>query len=128
MSARKVALIVDDDPDLVALLRQYLETEGFAVTVADRAIHGVNQYMQDRPALMLLDINMPGSDGFFALKRIYASRQRDPQTHRAPIIMISSRDHIHDIEEALEYGATDYITKPIDKVEFIRKLRKHLNY
>ncbi len=116
----KSILIVDDDPEIVAYLKQVLSNEGFEVTAGDRAVDAVNLYERLKPDALLLDINMPGSDGFFALKRIRMRSQA------GVIIMISAREGVDDIQEALDHGADDYIVKPIDRGTLVRKIQKHL--
>ncbi len=121
--ARK-ALIIDDDPSIVSYLRQILNAEGFAVATGGRAIEAVNLYERLKPDVLLLDINMPGSDGFFALKRI-RSRTRTAG-HEGVIIMVSAREGIEDIDEAIRHGANDYLVKPVDRASLMQKIRKHL--
>jgi DNA-binding response OmpR family regulator len=118
------ALIIDDDPAIVSLLRQILTGEGFAVATGGRAVEAVNLYERLKPDVLLLDINMPGSDGFFALKRI-RSRTR-PSAHAGIIIIISAREAIEDIKEAIQNGADDYLVKPVDRSILMQKIRKHL--
>lgn len=116
----KTILVIDDDPEIGAYLRQVLTTEGFHVTVGERAVEAVNLFERLQPDVLLLDINMPGSDGFFALKRIRMRSQS------GVIIMISAREGVDDIQEALDHGADDYIVKPIDRGTLVRKIQKHL--
>lgn len=121
--ARK-ALIIDDDPSFVAFLRQILTAEGFAVATGGRAIEAVNLYDRLRPDILLLDINMPDTDGFFALKRI---RERTRAAgHAGVIIMVSARESLEDIERAMRSGADDYLTKPIDRASLMQRIRRHL--
>ncbi|MCR9143160.1 MAG: response regulator [bacterium] len=121
--ARK-ALIIDDDPSIVSYLRQILTAEGFAVATGGRAIEAVNLYERLKPDVLLLDINMPGSDGFFALKRIRA-RTRSA-AHEGVIIMVSAREGVEDIDAAIQHGANDYLVKPVDRASLMQKVRKHL--
>ncbi|MEQ9364617.1 MAG: response regulator [Leptospirales bacterium] len=118
------ALIIDDDPSIVSYLRQILSAEGFAVATGGRAFEAVNLYERLKPDVLLLDINMPGSDGFFALKRI-RTRTR-AAGHAGVIIMVSAREAVEDIDQAISHGANDYLVKPVDRASLMRKIRKHL--
>ena len=117
-------LIIEDDVDQARLIGKYLTTENYAVHYGDRGAQAVTLYEQLKPDMMLLDINLPGMDGLAALKRIYSMRERGG--HHGKIIMISARDSVDDIAEALEFGAVDYLVKPIDATQLLGKVRRHL--
>ncbi len=116
-------LIIEDDVDQAQLIGRHLTQEDHSVTYGDRGAKAVALYESLKPDLMLLDINMPGMDGLAALKRIFSQRERGG--HDAPIIMISARDSIDDISEALEFGAVDYLVKPVDPMQLLNKIRRH---
>lgn len=116
-----VVLIIEDDVDQAQLIGKYLTAEDYSVHYGDRGAQAVTLFERLKPDLMLLDINMPGMDGLAALKRIYTNTERGG--HRGKILMISARDSIDDIAEALEFGAVDYVVKPIDPIQLIGKVR-----
>ncbi|MEQ9365140.1 MAG: response regulator [Leptospirales bacterium] len=115
-------LIIEDDIDQANLIGKYLKAESYSVHFGDRGSQAVSLFESLKPDLMLLDINLPGMDGLAALKRIYSQSERGG--HDGKILMISSRDSIDDIAEALDFGAVDYIVKPIDPLQLIGKIRK----
>jgi CheY-like chemotaxis protein len=104
--ARKI-LVVDDEPAVCHVLKDFLESRGYGVAVAYNGPEALEAYEKERPDVVLLDIRMPGMDGMEVLRRLKAF---DP---RASIIMVTAV-HEEDIaKEALAQGAFEYITKPI---------------
>lgn len=98
-------LIIEDEPELVKVLRSYLEGSGFSVLSAGRGDTGLEMWEQRRPDLVILDLNLPGLDGLDVARRI--RRKAD-----TPIIMLTARVDEADQVAGLELGADDYITKP----------------
>jgi DNA-binding response OmpR family regulator len=98
-------LIIDDDPEFVALFRTGLEREGFAVLCAESGRDGCLQAYRMRPDLIILDIVMPEWDGWETYRRLR-------QVSDAPIIMLTARASASDIAKALAIGVDDYLTKP----------------
>jgi DNA-binding response OmpR family regulator len=113
MSARKV-LIVDDDPAVREVLREYLTLEGHRVIVAENGSKAYEYLRSDRFDIVLLDINMPKMDGVETVKAI---RGCYPDI---PVILISGQDDQDLIQEAIENGANDYFKKPFD-IELLLK-------
>ncbi len=112
-------LVVDDDKEIVRLLRSYLEKEGFQVLVAydgDSALHILRR---ERPDLLLLDLMLPNRDGW-ELTRILRG---DPHLAHIPIIMITARVDDTDKILGLELGADDYVTKPFNPREVVARVR-----
>lgn len=99
-------LAIDDDPAITSLLKRGLSYEGFSVDVAGSGEAGLALGRQFPPDLVILDIMMPGLDGFEVLRRLRAG---DP---RLPVIFLTARDATSDQILGLESGADDYITKP----------------
>ncbi|MCR9143850.1 MAG: response regulator [bacterium] len=116
-----VILIIEDDQDQANLIGKYLKSEDHSVHFGDRGSQAVSLFESLKPDLMLLDINLPGMDGLAALKRIYSHAERGG--HTGKILMISARDSIDDIAEALDFGAVDYLVKPVDPVQLVGKVR-----
>ncbi|NJD60862.1 MAG: DNA-binding response regulator [Anaerolineales bacterium] len=100
-------LIIEDEPELVRVLRSYLEQAGFSVLTALRGDTGLTTWEDKRPDLVILDLNLPGMDGLNVARRI-----RQNETRRTPIIMLTARADESDQLIGLELGADDYIPKP----------------
>jgi DNA-binding response OmpR family regulator len=100
-------LIIEDEPELVRVLRSYLEQAGFNVFTALRGDSGLAAWEEKHPDLVILDLNLPGMDGLDVARHI----RRDPSRH-TPIIMLTARADELDELLGLELGADDYITKP----------------
>ena len=100
-------LIIEDEPELVRVLRSYLEQAGFTVLTALRGDVGLTTWEVKHPDLVILDLNLPGMDGLDVARRI-----RQNETRRTPIIMLTARADESDQLIGLELGADDYIPKP----------------
>ncbi len=116
MTDKQYILLVDDDPNISRLVRLYLEKEGFRVECADRGDDAVNLFRKDPPDLMLLDVMLPGMDGWAVLKNIR-------KTSAIPIIMLTAKEETFDKVLGLELGADDYITKPFDNKELVARVK-----
>ena len=100
-------LIIEDEPELVRVLRSYLEQAGFSVLTAMRGDTGLTTWEDKHPDLVILDLNLPGMDGLEVARRI-----RRTESRRTPIIMLTARADEIDQLIGLELGADDYIPKP----------------
>lgn len=109
-------LIADDDPDLLALLGFTIRNAGFDVVTARDGTSALSALATERFALMVLDINMPGADGFAVCQSL---RVRSTM----PVIMLSARSEEADIVRALEVGADDYLTKPFSPRTLLAHMR-----
>lgn len=109
-------LIIEDEPELVKVLRDYLEKAGFAVEIAYRGDTGLSVWEHKRPDLVLLDLNLPGMDGLDVAREI----RRKANT---PIIMLTARVEEMDQLIGLELGADDYLTKPFSPRIVVSKVR-----
>jgi DNA-binding response OmpR family regulator len=109
MSAPPTAsiLLVEDDLRLADLVRRYLESNGFRVTAASAAEEVLERVHRDRPDLVILDIGLPGEDGFSLCRRLRPVYQQ-------PILILTARDNDIDHVLGLELGADDYVVKPIE--------------
>ena len=107
----KTVLIVEDDRNIADLLRLYLEKEGYTVVIAPDGMRGVEQFRTVHPSLVLLDVMLPGLDGWGVCRAIRAESQ-------TPIIMLTAKSETEDKVNGLKQGADDYITKPIDMDAF----------
>lgn len=109
-------LLIDDDADLSAMLREYLAEEGFALTVASNGEDGVQQALAGRFEAVILDIMLPRMNGIEVLGRIR-------QTSKVPVLMLTARGDDVDRVIGLELGADDYIAKPYYPRELLARLR-----
>lgn len=112
-------LVVDDDRDIVRLVRAYLEKAGFAVQTAFDGQTALQILRHDRPALVVLDLMLPDQDGWDITRAVRA----DPRLAETPIIMLTARIEDADKIIGLELGADDYVTKPFNPREVVARVR-----
>jgi DNA-binding response OmpR family regulator len=110
-------LIAEDEPNIASFAKMYLEAAGFRVDIAERGDDALERIEAERPDLLLLDLNLPGVDGFEVTRRI---RQGGGAM---PILMLTARDDAVDKVVGLELGADDYVTKPFDPRELVARVR-----
>lgn len=122
MVDRANILIVDDKVDNVRLLSEMLSSEGYKSRKVLNGSHALDAAQLDPPDLILLDIMMPGLNGYETCQRLKA----DPRTQEIPIIFLSALNDTSDKVKALELGGVDYITKPFQKEEVIARVKTHL--
>ncbi|MBN2414365.1 response regulator transcription factor [bacterium] len=120
--AKAHILVVEDEPDILDLLQYNLEEEGFQVTTAVTGEDAVYKAMTLHPNLILLDLMLPGIDGFDVCRTL----KGDHKTAGIPIIMITAKGEESDIISGLELGADDYITKPFRPKILIARVRSVL--
>ena len=111
----KTVLIVEDDRNIADLLRLYLEKEGYTVVIAPDGMRGVERFRTDHPSLVLLDVMLPGLDGWGVCRAIRAESQ-------TPIIMLTAKSETEDKVNGLKQGADDYITKPFEMKEVLARI------
>jgi len=104
-------LVVDDNPDNAEIVRQYLENRGYPVTVAHGGDEALALFESVRPALVLLDVMMPGRDGWEVCR---VMKQHQTLGRSVRIVMVTALDEWKDKREALQLGADDYVEKPFD--------------
>lgn len=115
-------LIVDDDKEVVRLMRAYLERAGYDVLVAYDGESAVHNLRREKPDLLLLDLMLPDRDGWDITRLV----RNDPVLANTPIIMLTARVDINDKIVGLEIGADDYVTKPYDPREVVARVRARL--
>jgi two-component system alkaline phosphatase synthesis response regulator PhoP len=115
----RTILVVDDEPGIVKIARDYLERAGFQVISAGDGPTALRLARQERPALIVLDLMLPGMDGL-DITRIL---RQDTLTAHVPIIMLTARVEETDRLIGLELGADDYITKPFSPRELVARVR-----
>ena len=111
----KTVLIVEDDRNIADLLRLYLEKEGYKVVIAPDGLKGVEEFRACQPSLVLLDVMLPGMDGWGVCRTIRAES-------KTPIIMLTAKSETEDKVQGLKQGADDYITKPFEMKEVLARI------
>src|SRR5499427_9975375 len=109
-------LVVDDDVELCALVTEYLEPEGFSVDTAHDGLEAVERALANDYAIIVLDVMLPGINGFEALRRIRAKSS-------TPVLMLTARGEDVDRIVGLEIGADDYLPKPFNPRELVARIR-----
>jgi two-component system phosphate regulon response regulator PhoB len=112
-------LIIDDEKDLIELVRYNLEKEGFDVIAATDGQSGLEVVKKHRPDLVMLDLMMPGLDGLQVCQQL----RGDPRSSRIPVIMLTAKATEADRVVGLELGADDYITKPFSPREVVARIK-----
>ena len=115
-------LIVDDDPDSLDIVRTFLESKGYKVSTAQDGKAGLAKLDEIRPALVLLDVMMPGMDGWEVARVI----KNHPDLGDTRVVMLTARSGFSDKQEGLRAGADDYIVKPIRLDELAARVEKNL--
>ena len=110
-----LVMVVDDEPSIVRLVRAKLQTDGYAVVTAERGEQAMDLLEDQRPDLIVLDVMMPGMDGFETLRRIRAR-------HETPVILLTARAGDADKLRGLQGGADDYVTKPFNPDELAARV------
>ena len=115
-------LVVDDDPVILRLLQVNFELEGIGVELAVDGEEGLQRVHADPPDLVISDIMMPKVNGL----ELLAALRSSPDTAALPVILLSAKAQVADVQRGLELGADDYITKPFDPLELIDRVYKVL--
>ena len=113
-----VILIIDDSSTELHLFQSMLEKSGFDTLVADSGEEGLRQAKLSRPDCILMDVVMPGMNGFQATRKL----TQDPRTSDIPVIMISTKDQETDKIWGMRQGAVEYLVKPIDAKQLVAKI------
>ncbi len=119
MTARPKILIVDDEPDYLAIAARIAARAGCSVLTATSALKGVELAGKNNPALILLDVGLPDISGFEAARRI----RKVPALSRAPIIFFTVRSELDMVSEGLKLGAAGYVIKPFDPDELLARIK-----
>jgi diguanylate cyclase (GGDEF)-like protein len=129
MAGKKV-LVVDDEHDIVALLKRLLELKNYKVITAYDGREAIEKMFKEKPDAVILDIMLPEMDGFEVCQRL----RNDKFTHFVPIIFLSAMDEVSSKVKGMKVGADDYLTKPFDPQELevrvegvLRRTRAHIS-
>ncbi len=112
-------LVVDDEPDVVDLLRYNLGKAGFAVLVAVSGDRGLDMARQMRPDIIVLDLMLPGMSGHEVCRAL----KGDANTEGIPVLMLTAKGELHERVKGLELGADDYVTKPFSPRELVLRVQ-----
>ena len=113
-----VILIIDDSPTELHLFKSMLEKNGFGTLVADSGEEGLRQAKNSAPDCILMDVVMPGMNGFQATRKL----TKDPKTANIPVIMITTKDQETDRIWGMRQGAVEYLVKPVSEQELVAKI------
>ena len=117
--AREKILVVEDEEDILELIRYNLERDGYRVTGAGTGEEALRAVMREKPELVVLDLMLPGLDGLEVCRRLKA----EPQTRFIPVVMVTAKGEEADVVAGLELGADDYLTKPFSPKVLIARIR-----
>jgi two-component system cell cycle response regulator len=117
-----LVLLVDDNEQNLELLSAYVEELGCKVGTARDGLEAIAAVGAQAPDLILLDVMMPRMSGFQACTKLKA----DPKTREIPIVMVTALNEINDVERAVDSGADDFLTKPVNKLELLTRVRSLL--
>ncbi len=119
LMGNKSILVIDDDQRALSLLKAFLEPEGFDVITAADGVSGMKLLKETKADLVLLDVMMPGLDGYQVLQSIR-------EHSSVPVIMVTGITDKDSVTRFLNLGADDYVTKPFNKKELIARIRSKL--
>jgi len=115
-------MIIDDEADTLVLLKRFLEERGFEVQCFRTGKEGLDEVKNFNPHLILLDWRMPEIDGM----EVFGRLRLDQETAHIPVMFITARTMMGDIEKAMEIGVDDYICKPLELETLLHRIRKLL--
>lgn len=119
---QKKILIIEDDPSIAELQKDYLEVAGFEVSVYANGLEGLRAFQENEVDLLILDIMLPGMDGLEILRSLKEDKD-------VPVLLVSAKKEEIDKIKGLSLGADDYITKPFSPGELVARVKAHLeNY
>jgi DNA-binding response OmpR family regulator len=120
---KDMILIVDDNPQSIKLLGSVLDARGYATAVATNGMEALKFLENETPDLILLDIMMPGMDGF----EVCSSIKKNKNAREAPVIFLTAKREIDDLVKGFEVGGVDYVTKPFNSDELLMRVKTHLD-
>lgn len=122
MAVPKKILLVDDSPTVLLMERLLLQDGPYELVIATSGAEALSRALTERPELILMDVVMPGMDGFEVCRLLRAQEA----TRTTPIILVTTRGGLEHIEKGYESGCSDYVTKPFDGNELRAKIQSFL--
>ena len=116
----KTILVVDDEPSIGRVVQFKLQQEGFRVALATDGLEGLAKVREEKPDLILLDLMMPGMDGFEVCRRLRAA----PETVTTPVIILTARGQEMDRIRGVELGVLDFFTKPFSPQKLLERVKE----
>lgn len=123
MSKKSKILVIDDDPDAVETMTAILETRDYEVVTALSGLEGITKAREEKPDLIIMDVMMPKLDGFTICKMI----KDNEQIKNIPVILLTGKGLVGDVEKGFAAGASDYMIKPIDWERLFVKIEKFIS-
>jgi two-component system alkaline phosphatase synthesis response regulator PhoP len=121
-SRRPVVLVVDDNQQNLELIQAYLEDVDCRTAAAHDGIEALEVVAKEKPDLVLLDVMMPKMSGFEVCRRL----KNNPETSHIPVIMVTALNEFGDIERGIDSGTDDFVSKPINRLELLTRVRTML--
>jgi two-component system alkaline phosphatase synthesis response regulator PhoP len=121
--ARENILVVDDEEDVLELVRYNLDKNGYSVLTASSGEEAITLARSERPDLVVLDLMLPGIDGLEVCKKLKA----DSKTDHIPVVMLTAKGEETDVVTGLELGADDYVTKPFSPKVLVARIKRILH-
>ena len=122
MKAKPIILVVDDEPQNIELLEAYLVPQGYEIVKATNGEEALGKLSGNQIDLILLDVMMPGMDGFEVIRRVRQDNKY--RNHRRlPIILVTALRETEDRIKGIEAGCDDFLSKPVDKMELLARVR-----
>ncbi|HKK01439.1 MAG TPA: response regulator [Desulfuromonadales bacterium] len=122
MNNKGKILVVDDHQTVVKLMEAVLRLRHYEVIHAENGEQGLSLALQEQPALIFLDVMMPGMDGFTVCERL----KTDPQTSRIPVVFLTARGEETDVERGEKAGGDGFVKKPFKTMEILKLIENHL--
>lgn len=119
---KATVLIVDDEPFNIEVLEQALDGTDYQVVTASNGKEALEKIQSEQPDLILLDLMMPIMDGFTVLAKV----KDDPMLRDIPVIIVSAENDSKSVVKGIKQGAEDYLTKPVDTAQFVKKVKDFL--
>ena len=119
---RQSILVIDDDPTNLKIAVEYLRAYSYEILIAKDGVQGIERALRARPDLILLDVQMPGIDGYETCRRLVAN----PDTSAIPVLLLTALTSVDHRVRGFEAGAVDYVTKPVEERELLARVRAHL--
>ncbi|MBI5393279.1 response regulator [Candidatus Woesearchaeota archaeon] len=123
MDHKKNVLIVDDEPNIVNLVRLSLNQEKYNIYEAFSSRDAMTIVKTQLPDIVVLDLMMPGVNGYEFCQAL----RENPRTKNVPVLILSAKSQMDDKLHAIDVGADDYVTKPFDPMELVRRIKLNMN-